>query len=164
MASYFIRNLLHFIYRNQLILKMLSFFFSYGNEEDMTTLTGVLQALVSCVQNDNNDQLRSICAGNYKFVFLYESPIILVMVSRQCESVRQLHHQLVTVYNQVLSILTASQLTRIFDQRKNFDLRRLLTGTQKTFENLLLMMDSNTCFLLNAVKVPYDVLIITTVV
>ena len=40
----------------------------------------------------------------------------------------QLVAQLTYVYNQVLSVLTYSQLSRIMEQRRNYDLRRLLSG------------------------------------
>lgn len=41
------------------------------------------------------------------------------------------------VYNQILSILTYSHMTKIFERRKNFDLRRLLSGSERLFYNLL---------------------------
>lgn len=41
------------------------------------------------------------------------------------------------VYNQILSTLTLSHMTKIFDQRKNFDLRRLLAGSERLIDHLL---------------------------
>lgn len=32
------------------------------------------------------------------------------------------------IYNTIISVLTLSQLTKIYETKKNFDLRRLLTG------------------------------------
>lgn len=40
----------------------------------------------------------------------------------------QMAMQLGYLYNQIISVLTQAQLLRIFADRKNFDLRRLLTG------------------------------------
>lgn len=40
----------------------------------------------------------------------------------------QLRDQLNYLYNQILSVLTSTQLTRIFEQRINYDLRLLLGG------------------------------------
>jgi len=65
----------------------------YGNEDKLVTIFGVMQALVSFVQA-NQDTIRSIHAGNSKFVFLIKGPIILVSVSRTTESVSQLVLQL----------------------------------------------------------------------
>jgi len=47
------------------------------------------------------------------------------------------------VYNQILSILTYSHMTKIFERRKNFDLRRLLSGSERLFYNLLANDSSN---------------------
>jgi hypothetical protein len=69
------------------------FFHRYGNEDKLVTIFGVMQALVSFVQA-NQDTIRSIHAGNSKFVFLIKGPIILVSVSRTTESVSQLVLQL----------------------------------------------------------------------
>lgn len=41
------------------------------------------------------------------------------------------------VYNQILSTLTLSHMTKIFEQRKNFDLRRLLAGSERLIDHLL---------------------------
>jgi hypothetical protein len=73
---------------------VLTFLFRrYGNEDKLVTIFGVMQALVSFVQA-NQDTIRSIHAGNSKFVFLIKGPIILVSVSRTAESVSQLVLQL----------------------------------------------------------------------
>lgn len=47
------------------------------------------------------------------------------------------------VHNQILSTLTFTQLTKIFQHRKNFDLRRLLEGSERLINNLLLNDSSN---------------------
>ena len=41
---------------------------------------------------------------------------------------KKLRDQLLYLHNQIISVLTSAQLTRIFEQRVNFDLRRLLGG------------------------------------
>nr|CAD7567396.1 unnamed protein product [Timema californicum] len=123
----------------------------YGNEDKLVTIFGVMQALVSFVQA-SQDTIRSIQAGNSRFVFLIKGPIILVSVSRTSESVAQLVLQLTYVYNQVVSVLTSSQLTRIYEQRRNYDLRRLLTGTERLIDHLLNFMECEPAFLLGAVK------------
>ncbi len=120
------------------------------------TIMGVLQALVSFVQ-DSKDLIRCIVAGDHKFVFLVRDHLILVGVINTKESVHQILLQLNYVYNQVLSVLTYSQLSRIFKQRRNYDLRRLLTGAEKFLDNLLSLMDSEPSFLLGAVRcLPLD--------
>lgn len=115
-----------------------------------------MQALVSFVDSQSSgDELNYIITGSWKFLFLHRSPLILVAASCSSESVLQLRHQLIFVYHQILSVLTLSHLTKIFDQRKNFDLRRLLTGTERTFESLITMTEQDPSHLLNAVRCHY---------
>ncbi|XP_063238833.1 vacuolar fusion protein MON1 homolog A isoform X2 [Bacillus rossius redtenbacheri] len=123
----------------------------FGNEDKLVTIFGVMQALVSFVQA-SQDTIRSIHAGNSKFVFLVKGPIILVSVSRTAESISQLVLQLTYVYNQVVSVLTSTQLTRIYEQRRNYDLRRLLAGAERLIDHLLGFMEQEPAFLLGAVK------------
>ena len=120
------------------------------------TIFGVMQALVSFVQ-DGKDNIRSIIAGGHKFVFLVREHLILVAVANTYESKHQLTLQLQYVYNQILSVLTLSQLARIFKQRRNYDLRRLLTGAEKFIDNLLDLIDCDASFLLGGVRcLPLD--------
>lgn len=69
----------------------------HSSEDKLVTVMGVMQALVSFVQ-DGNDMIRSIHAGNTNFVFLLKGPLILVSVSKTCESVPQLVLQLTWVH------------------------------------------------------------------
>lgn len=47
------------------------------------------------------------------------------------------------VYYQILSTLTYSHMSKIFEKRKNFDLRRLLSGSERLIFNLLANDSSN---------------------
>ncbi|XP_046750307.1 vacuolar fusion protein MON1 homolog A [Diprion similis] len=123
----------------------------HSSEDKLVTLMGVMQALVSFVQ-DGNDMIRSVHAGDTNFVFVVKGPLILVTVSKTLESVPQLVLQLTYVYNQIVSVLTQAQLTRVYDQRRNFDLRRLLTGSERLIDHLLNFMDREPAFFLGAIK------------
>jgi vacuolar fusion protein MON1 len=65
----------------------------HGSEEKLSTLFGLLQALVSIVQS-GDDAIRSITAKNTKFVFLVKSPLILVGVNKNERSEHQILNQL----------------------------------------------------------------------
>lgn len=65
----------------------------YGNEDKFVTLFGVMQALVSFVQ-DQDDSLQSVHAGDTQFVFLVKNNLILVAVSKTGESTAQILVQL----------------------------------------------------------------------
>ncbi|XP_015524976.1 vacuolar fusion protein MON1 homolog A [Neodiprion lecontei] len=123
----------------------------HSSEDKLVTLMGVMQALVSFVQA-GNDMIRSVHAGDTNFVFVVKGPLILVTVSKTLESVPQLVLQLTYVYNQIVSVLTQSQLTRVYEQRRNFDLRRLLTGSERLIDHLLNFMDKEPAFFLGAIK------------
>ncbi|CAH2058207.1 unnamed protein product, partial [Iphiclides podalirius] len=124
----------------------------YGNEDKLAGLCGVIQALVSVVEDQNQDILRSISTKDCKAVFLVKGPLILVAVSKSNESETQLVMQLTYAFNQIVSVLTLTQLNRIFEQRRNYDLRRLLAGAERLIDNLLIFMEKDPAFLLGAVR------------
>lgn len=124
----------------------------HGDEDKLASLFGVMQALVSFVQEDDGDNLRSIKAGKYRIVFQGKGPIVLVMAAATGESESQMGLQLNYIYNQIIFHLTYAQLKRIFEQQINYDLRRMLTGTEKFIDKLIVMMDKNPCFFLGSVR------------
>lgn len=109
----------------------------HGNEDKLVTLFGVMQAMVSVVQA-NNDTLRCIHVGEVTFVFLVKAPLIMVAISRTKRSVPQLQMLLNDVFNQIVSTITLSTLTRVYDNRSNFDLRRLISGSERLIHHMLL--------------------------
>nr|CAG4647791.1 EOG090X03TW [Moina brachiata] len=123
----------------------------HGNEEQLVTLFGVMQALVSVIE-DGQDAIETIISGDAKFVFLHKPPLILVAVSKIKDSIIQLQLQLEYIFNQIVSVITKAQLDRIFEQRRNYDLRRLLGGSERLLDNLGIYMDSDYSVLLGAVK------------
>lgn len=62
---------------------------------------GVMQALVSFVQDSEKDNLRSIVAGDHKFVFMTRDHLTFVGISQGRESTQQILLQLTYMYNQV---------------------------------------------------------------
>ena len=81
----------------------------YGKEDKLVNLFGIMQALVSFVQDDK-DNLCSIVSGDHQFVFVCRGPLVLVAVSQTCQSVNQ-----------------ASQF-RVYDSTKVPPLRGILMG------------------------------------
>ncbi|PIL22468.1 hypothetical protein GSI_15156 [Ganoderma sinense ZZ0214-1] len=107
-----------------------------ANSDSVTSMFGVIQALVS-IFLDDGDKLRSINAGNTRIVFLLRPPLYYVCVSSwgEPESVTRFH--LEYLHLQILSVFSAEQLRRMFDQRRNFDLGRLLRGAEPLLYSLL---------------------------
>ncbi|KAF8442896.1 DUF254-domain-containing protein [Boletus edulis BED1] len=111
-----------------------------GSEDEHSSTMGIVQALVS-VFIDDGDKLRCINAGPLTITFLLRSPVYYVCASTwgEPESVTRSH--LEYLHLQILSIVTASQLRRIFERRTNFDLRRLLNGTEPFLFSLLTRLE-----------------------
>ncbi|CED85192.1 duf254-domain-containing protein [Phaffia rhodozyma] len=121
---------------------------SETDETELNTIVGVIQALISIfLDQDQTDKLRTITKGDTKIVFLLRQPLYYACVSSwgEPESVLRLH--LEYLHLQVLSILTGGQLTRIFNARGNFDLRRLLQGTENFFTALVDTLQSDFSYL-----------------
>ncbi|XP_061430010.1 LOW QUALITY PROTEIN: vacuolar fusion protein MON1 homolog A-like [Lethenteron reissneri] len=123
----------------------------HGSEEALSSIMGVMLALVSFVQASRN-AIRSIHTGTHVVVFLQRGPLVLVAVSRSRQSEQQLAQELQYVYSQILSVLTATQLNRVFQNKQSYDLRRLLAGTERFLDSLLDLMETDPCFLLSAVR------------
>ncbi|XP_061779897.2 vacuolar fusion protein MON1 homolog A isoform X2 [Nerophis lumbriciformis] len=122
----------------------------YGTEEALSSTMGVMMALVSFVEAEKNI-IRSIHADGCKVVFLTKSPLVLVGVSRTCQSDKELLRELQYVYYQIVSLLTLTQLNHIFQHKQNYDLRRLLAGSEYLTDNLLYRLDHDPGLLLSAV-------------
>ncbi|KAJ7288158.1 trafficking protein Mon1-domain-containing protein [Mycena rebaudengoi] len=104
--------------------------------ETMTSTIGIMQALIS-VFIDDGDKIRCINAGSNRITFVQRAPLYYVCSSSwgEPESVTRSH--LEYLHLQILSIVTASQLRRVFERRTNFDLRRLLNGAESFITSLL---------------------------
>lgn len=125
----------------------------YGDENQLASLMGVMQATVSFVQ-DLGDNLRCIKAKDTNIVFLTKRPLILVAVSHTMETVTQLIVQLTYLYQQLLSILTLPTLSRKFEEKKGYDLRNMIAGSERLLDSLASAMDSDpSSYILSAVRV-----------
>ncbi|XP_053325001.1 vacuolar fusion protein MON1 homolog A [Spea bombifrons] len=123
----------------------------YHSEEVLSSTAGVMMALVSFLETEKN-AIRSIHADGYKVVFVRRSPLVLVSVSHTRQSEQEISQELLYVYYQILSLLTGTQLHHLFQQRPSYDLRRLLSGSERITDSLLDLMDTDPSFLLSAVR------------
>ncbi|XP_044129294.1 vacuolar fusion protein MON1 homolog A isoform X1 [Bufo gargarizans] len=123
----------------------------YRSEEALSSTAGVMMALVSFLETEKN-AIRSIHADGYTVVFVRRSPLVLVSVSHTRQSEQEIAQELRYVYYQIVSLVTGAQLHHLFQQRPSYDLRRLLTGSERITDNLLDSMDSDPSFLLAAVR------------
>ncbi len=91
-------------------------------------------------------------SDEHTVVLLQKGPLVFVSVSATRQSEQQLRSELFHVYHQIVSMLTQASINRIFELHKNFDLRRLLFGSEKVLDGLLDVMDSDPSFMLSAVQ------------
>ena len=96
--------------------------------------------------------LPCLPVDDHTVVFMQQGPLVLVLVSNNKQSKQQLHSELLYVYYQIVSMLTQASINRIFEQKKNYDLRRLLAGCETILDGLLDFMDTDPSFLLSAVQ------------
>ncbi|CCM03516.1 uncharacterized protein FIBRA_05650 [Fibroporia radiculosa] len=108
--------------------------------DSFTSTIGIMQALVS-IFFDDGDKLRCINAGKTRITFLLRPPLYYVCVSSwgEPESVTRFH--LEYLHLQILSVVSAEQLRRMFERRTNFDLRRLLSGAEPFLYSLLARLE-----------------------
>ncbi|KAG8951703.1 Vacuolar fusion protein mon1 [Tulasnella sp. 424] len=113
---------------------------SKTTDDDITSAMGIMQAIIS-IYADDGDKIRCLNAGSTRITFLLRPPLYYVCVSSwgEPESVTRLH--LEYLHLQILSVVTGSQLARIFEKRTNFDLRRLLDGTERFLHSLLTQLE-----------------------
>ena len=124
----------------------------HGNESITSSYIGVIQAIISFFA-DSDDQLQSFTSGRHRFAVLAAGPLYLVAISSLGETAPQLRSQLDSLYAQVLSTLSLPQLTHAFAHRYNFDLRRLLGGTEVFLDGLVdSMIRGSPAILLSALE------------
>jgi len=123
----------------------------YGDESKLSPLMGVIQAIISFYDVDY-DEICCINTSTHKIVFLLKTPLYLVCVSQTNETEEQLRLQLLYLYNQILFSLTSIQLTKIFHDRVNFDLRNLLAGTEIYMDELSRKFSIDASFLLKSIR------------
>lgn len=106
----------------------------HGTDELISGYMGIIQTIISYFDDDSKDlpkHLKSFKAGKALFVITVEDPLILIAIDKLSQSEGQLRAQLNVLYAQILSTLTKSQISKVFQSRSNFDLRQLLGGTEK---------------------------------
>ncbi|KAL3100427.1 hypothetical protein niasHS_001730 [Heterodera schachtii] len=117
-------------------------FSSYGNEDELCTVFALISVIVRRFHSlafgeeeageTHKDSLLSIQTANRDFQFLYRSPLILCLISKQPWN---LSVQLDTIYNQIISMFSRQMLKGYYAKRGyNFDIRTLFDGIDKRID------------------------------
>jgi hypothetical protein len=123
-----------YIFSYQLFCMMI-FMRRYGDEDQLATLMGVMQTLVSLAEYTDSNQLNYLKAGRCRIAFLHKEPLVFVLVTHTNENSICLLQQLTYAYHQIISTLTLSRIKQKFTAQPNFDLRRWLSNAEKKLLN-----------------------------
>ncbi|UZJ55926.1 hypothetical protein CBS101457_005246 [Exobasidium rhododendri] len=129
---------------------------SLQDDEDQKSATkvGVLQALISNYESLGMKELQQRSLDLLEFpkgtriCYYLKPPLYLVAISQWGEEDSTLRNHLEHLYLAIISLVTASKLSRLFDRAANFDLKRLLDGTDGILDTLLtnLQTDATSLF------------------
>ncbi|ORX70554.1 DUF254-domain-containing protein [Linderina pennispora] len=108
----------------------------YGDEAQLAPLMSTIQAVIASFA-DMSDPIRSMTMGGHTIVFYTSGPLYLMAVASVDEPAQQLRSEL-------------AALTKIFEQRSNFDLRQLLGGTEPVIDQLVDRMATSFAFSLGS--------------
>lgn len=103
----------------------------YGDEQELSTIFSLVQAIISIVQ-DSGDELLCMKAGSRKTVFVIKGNIYLVAITSTDEPEAIIRQQLDFLYSLILMILT-SRVHDLLRVNASRDLRDLLGPDTSTF-------------------------------
>lgn len=123
----------------------------HGDENEMVTLFGLLQAVVSIAQ-DAGDQIHSINLGTKRIIFFLKNALYFVCVTTTKEPEIVCRQQLEFIHDQILFVLT-NKVHYLLEQNASRDLRDLLgTDTNKFIQSSCQHEIVSPCVVLRSVK------------
>eukprot|EP00978_Attheya_sp_CCMP212_P011310 scaffold27876_cov51-Attheya_sp.AAC.3 len=119
-------------------------FSRWGNEEDLSTVCGIVQAIRATTVDDDSfglGEIQSLRSGKLTIVFLTAGALTFIAIATlgpesDCETEAYLRLQLEYIYAQVIFTLT-EQVHEVFKQSPGFDLRNMLGGTDSVMRGIL---------------------------
>ncbi|CAF1459213.1 unnamed protein product [Rotaria magnacalcarata] len=128
-------------------------FTRYGDEDQLVTLMGVMQTLVSFAEIAQSSRLNYLKAGPCRIAFLHREPFVFVLVTHTNEHSMCLLQQLTYVYHQIISTLTLSRIKQKFNAQPNFDIRRWLSNAErKLLHNIIDMYEHDLGMLMTSAR------------
>lgn len=130
------------------------------DDEDQTEATrvGLLQAVISNFAETDKEKLHATAKEvlqlptTGKVSFLLRPPLYLVAVAQWDDAESTLRNHLDHLYQAIISLVSATKLNRLFDRAANFDLRRLLQGTDNILDSLLNHLQDETIAMRGALQ------------
>lgn len=130
------------------------------DEEDQeeATRVGMLQAVISNYAETDKVKLHATgkevlqLPDSGRVCYLLRPPLYLVAVAQWDEAEATLRNHLEYLYQAIISLVSATKLNRLFDRAANFDLKRLLQGTDNILDALLTRLQSETIAMRGALQ------------
>lgn len=123
----------------------------HGSDSLVIPHLGAISAMISSFSSTaTHDTLQSFSTPTTLFSILPLPPLYLLAISSvPYETPHHLSSQMSLLHSQILSTLTQPTLVSAFKNRSNFDLRRLLGGTETFLQSLCQNLPRSTSHLLN---------------
>jgi hypothetical protein len=96
----------------------------YGDEQQLVTTFGLLQAVISIIR-DSGDELKCIISGNRRIVYFIKNSLYFICISSTSEPELILQKQLKFMYSLILLVMT-SKVHDVLSKQPSADLRQLL--------------------------------------
>lgn len=118
-----------------------------GSDDNVMGYMGLITTIVSSYQEIMKSEFHHITQDGFKLVVMNKSPLILVLITKVAYELEMttdivsstIERQLMSVYNYLLSVLSAPVIRRSFERRMNYDLRKVLSNQDIAFLDSMLM-------------------------
>ena len=130
-------------------------FSRYGDEQELVTTFGLLQAVISITttsnsnNNNNTDQIKMIRAGNRKFIYYIKKSIYFILITSTNEPEIILIKHL-KFLNKIILLVLTSKVYDVYKKNSSADIRDLL-GI-----DTLRLISSSCCEILTPTNIIYN--------
>jgi hypothetical protein len=122
-----------------------------GDEQDLVTTFGLLQAVISIVL-DSGDSLKCIKAGKKRIIYITKNSMYFVCVTSTNEPELVIRKQLNFLYSQIIFVLT-SKVHEVLKNNASADIRQLLgADTTRMLKSACADDITQTCIAFESVK------------
>lgn len=120
-----------------------------GSEKVILGYMGLLTTIISTFQESMKTDFHHVSQAGFRMVVMNKNPILLVAMTKVPQelipltgddgSCNIMENQLSVLYNYLLAVLSRPAISKNFEKRMNFDLRRILTAQDTHVLNTLSM-------------------------
>ncbi|PVH17392.1 uncharacterized protein CXQ87_000277 [Candidozyma duobushaemuli] len=112
-----------------------------GSDDTVMGYMGLITTIVSAYQENMKTEFSHITQNGFRLVVQNKSPLILVLISKVAyetgfssgHSKSTLERQLQSIHTYLVSVLSAPVISRSYERRMNYDLRKILSNQDIAF-------------------------------